>query len=111
MRKMKNNKAVKPDNIPIEAWKYLGREGIEWRTKLYGKMWETGKMPGEWRKSMLVPIFKKKGEIEECKNYSGIKLLLDRIIDRRLREEVGVSKEQSGFMPRRSTSDPIFLIR
>ena len=117
MRKMKNNKAVGPDNIPIEAWKCLGREGIEWLTKLYGKVWETGKMPDEWRKSVLVPIFKKKGDIQECKNYRGIKLmshtmkLLERIIDRRLREEVGVSKEQFGFMPGRSTSDPIFSIR
>ena len=99
MRKMENNKAVGPDNIPIEAWKCLGREGIEWLTKLYGKVWETGKMPDEWRKSVLVPIFKKKGDIQECKNYRGIKLmshtmkLLERIIDRRLREEVGVSKE------------------
>ena len=32
-------------------------------------------MPDEWRKSVLVPIFKKKGDIQECKNYRGIKLL------------------------------------
>ena len=117
MRKMKNNTAAGPDNIPNEAWKCLGREGIEWLTKLYGKVRETGKMLDEWRKSVLVPIFKKKGDIQECKNYRGIKLmshmmkLLERIIDRRLREEVGVSKEHFGFMPGRNTSDPIFSIR
>ena len=38
IRKMKNNKAVGPDNIPIEAWKYLNREGIEWLTKLFGSV-------------------------------------------------------------------------
>ena len=58
-----------------------------------------------------------KGVIQECKNYRGIRLmshtiiLLERIIDRRLKEEVAVSKEQFGFMPGRSTTDPIFSIR
>ena len=66
---------------------------------------------------MLVPIFKKKGDIQECKNYRGIKLmshtmkLLERIIDRRVRKEVAVSKEQFGLMPGRSTTDPICSIR
>ena len=36
MIKMKNNKAAGPDNISIEVWKCLGREGIEWLTKLFG---------------------------------------------------------------------------
>ena len=31
---------------------------------------------------------------------------LKMITDRRLREEVGVSREQFGIMPRRSTTDP-----
>ena len=61
-RKMKNNKAVGPDTIPIEAWKCLGREEVEWLIKLFGKVWITAKMPDEWRKSVLVPIFKKKGD-------------------------------------------------
>ena len=65
---------------------------------------------------MLVPIFKKKGDMLECKNYHGIKLLslaiklLERIIDRRQMEEVAISIEQFGFMPGRSTRDPIFSI-
>ena len=32
-------------------------------------------MPEEWRASTLVPIFKNKGDIQERKNYRGIKLM------------------------------------
>ena len=68
-------------------------------------------MPDEWRQSVLVRIFKQKGDIQECKNYRGIKLvshtvkLLEWVNDGRLTEEVEGSKEQSEFMPGRSTTD------
>ena len=32
-------------------------------------------MPDEWRRSILVPIYKNKGDIESCNNYRGIKLM------------------------------------
>ena len=32
-------------------------------------------MPEEWRDSMIVPIFKEKGGIEDCGNYRGIKMI------------------------------------
>ena len=35
LNKMKNGKAVRPDNIPIEVWKSLGKKGISWFTKLF----------------------------------------------------------------------------
>ena len=35
LKKMKNHKAVGSDNIPIEAWKCMGEEGISWLTKLF----------------------------------------------------------------------------
>ncbi|XP_021971699.1 uncharacterized protein LOC110866860 [Helianthus annuus] len=34
VRKMGRAKAVGPDNIPIEAWKSLGKEGVQWLTDL-----------------------------------------------------------------------------
>ncbi|XP_047492005.1 uncharacterized protein LOC125041211 [Penaeus chinensis] len=36
---------------------------------------ETEKMPDEWRESTLIPIFKNKGDIEDCGKYRGIKLM------------------------------------
>ena len=74
MRRMKRGKAVGPDNIPVEAWKVLGWLGVEILTDMFAKIMETEKIPDEWRSSTLIPIFKNKGDIQECGNYRGIKL-------------------------------------
>jgi hypothetical protein len=74
-------------------------------------------MSEEWRRSILVPIYKNKGDIQSYTNYRGIKLmshtmkLWERVIKHRLRGTTRVSTNQFGFMPRRSTKEAIFLIR
>ena len=74
-------------------------------------------MSDEWRKSIMVPIYKNKGDIQNCTNYRGIKLmshtmkLWERVIEHRLRCETRVSDNQFGFMPGRSTIEAIFLLR
>ena len=57
---MKSNKALGPDDIPIEAWKCLGKKGVAWLTRWFCKILLTRNMPDEWRKSILVPIYKNK---------------------------------------------------
>ena len=117
LRKMKNGKATGPDLIPVEVWKALGEEGIDILYDLMIKIFEQEKIPEEWRESILVPIFKGKGDVQDCSNYRGIKLMshtlkiLERMIDGRLREEVGIGKEQLGFMRGSGTSDGIFCLR
>lgn len=117
LKRMKVGKAVGPDNIPIEVWRYLGEVGLVWLTKLFNHIFQSNKMPDEWRKSILVPIFKNKGDIQSCTNYRGIKLmshtmkLWERVIEHRLRKLTNVTKNQFGFMPGRSTMDAIFLVR
>ncbi|KAJ7976905.1 Retrovirus-related Pol polyprotein LINE-1 [Quillaja saponaria] len=117
MHKMKNGKALGPDDIPIEVWRCLGDIGVTWLTNLFNKILVTKKMPDEWRKSTLIPIYKNKGDIQSCSNYRGIKLishtmkLWERVIERRLRNETVVSENQFGFMPGRSTMEAIFLLR
>jgi len=67
-------------------------------------------MPEEWR-SILVPIYKNKGDIQSCTNYRGIKLmshtmkLWERVIEHRLRGMTRVTMNQFGFMPERSTNN------
>ena len=75
LKKMKKGKAVGPDEIPVEVWKCLGAEGTKWLTKLFNQILTSEEMPAEWRASTLIPIFKNKGDIQECKNYRGIKLM------------------------------------
>ncbi|AQL05931.1 Retrovirus-related Pol polyprotein LINE-1 [Zea mays] len=95
LKRMKVGKAMGPDGIPIK----------------------TNRMPDEWRRSMLVPIFKNKGDVQSCTNYRGIKLmshimkLSERVIEHRLRKMMSVTQNQFGFMPGRSTMEAIFLLR
>ncbi|XP_047487973.1 uncharacterized protein LOC125038499 [Penaeus chinensis] len=117
LRKMKKGKATGPDDIPVEAWKVLGRTGVIILLEIFTKIMETEKMPDEWRESTLIPIFKNKGDIQDCGNYRGIKLMAhtlkmwERVIEKRLREKVDISEQQFGFMPGRSTTDAIFAQR
>jgi Reverse transcriptase (RNA-dependent DNA polymerase) len=117
LKKMKICKALGPDDISIEVWRCLEDIAIVWLTKLFNIIFRSDKMPDEWRRSILVPIFKNKGDIQSCTNYRGIKLmshtmkLWERIIEHRLRKLTTVSKNQFGFMSGRSTMEAIFLIR
>ena len=74
-------------------------------------------MPEEWRRSVLIPIYKNKGDTQCCGNYRGIKLMShtmkvwERIIETRLRDSVEFSKQQYGFMPGKGTTDAMFALR
>ncbi|KAK3545942.1 hypothetical protein QTP70_016954, partial [Hemibagrus guttatus] len=114
---MKSGKAVGPDNIPVEVWKYLGEAAVEFLTSLFNRVLESEKMPKEWRRSVLVPIFKNKGDVQSCSNYRGIKLmshtmkLWERVVEARLRKVVEICEQQYDFMPRKRTTDAIFALR
>jgi hypothetical protein len=117
LKRMKGGKTMGLDGIPIEVWRSLGDVAIVWLTKLFNLIFRSNKMPDEWRRSILVPIFKNMGDVQSCTNYRGIKLmshtmkLWERIIEHRLRGVINVTENQFGFMPDRSTMEAIFLIR
>ncbi|XP_022023814.1 uncharacterized protein LOC110924083 [Helianthus annuus] len=75
LRKMGSAKAIGLDNIPIEAWLCLGEEGVQWLTSLFNLIFSSGKMADQWRRSVVVPLYKNKGDAQCCENYRGIKLL------------------------------------
>ena len=97
MKKMKNGKAVGPDKLPVEAWKCLGEAAVDFLTRLFSKILQSGEMPKEWRYSTLIPIFKSMVDAQCCSNYRGIELMshsmkmLERVIDRRIRQEVQIT--------------------
>ncbi|XP_070047291.1 uncharacterized protein [Nicotiana tomentosiformis] len=63
MHKMSRSKATGLDEIPVEFWKSVGKEGLEWLTRLFNAIFKTKKMPEEWRWSTIVPVYKNKGDI------------------------------------------------
>ncbi|KAK3573216.1 hypothetical protein QTP86_015137, partial [Hemibagrus guttatus] len=117
LKRMKSGKAVGPDDIPVEVWKCLGEAAVEFLANLFNRVLESERMPEEWRRSVLVPIFKKKGDVQSCSNYRGIKLMShtmkvwERVVEARLRKVVEICEQQYGFMPRKSTTDAIFALR
>ncbi|KAK3567223.1 hypothetical protein QTP86_014414, partial [Hemibagrus guttatus] len=117
LKRMKSGKAVGPDDIPVEVWKCLGEAAVEFLANLFNRVLESERMPEEWRRSVLVPIFKNKGDLQSCSNYRGIKLMShtmkvwERVVEARLRKVVEICEQQYGFMPRKSTTDAIFALR
>ena len=117
MSGMKSNKAPGVSEVSIDMLRAGGEECLIWMSDLLKAAWVKEKIPEDWRKSLIVPIFKKKGDILECGNYRGIKLLehelkiLERILDKRIRKAVKIDPKQFGFMPGNSTVDVIFIVR
>jgi hypothetical protein len=115
LKRMKIGKAMGPDGIPIEVWRCLGARAIVWLAKVFNLIFRENKMPKEWR-SVLVPVFKNKGDVQSCTNYQGIKLmshtmkLWERVIEHRLRTATSVTQNQFGFMPGRLIMEAIFLL-
>jgi len=114
---MPNGKTEGPDQIPVEVWKWLGEEGLEWLTELINVILRTVKMPREWRFSTVIPLYKNKWDIQDFNNYRGIKLLSytmklwEMVIEKRLRKNISISESQFGFMPGRSTTEAIYILR
>nr|GEY08511.1 retrovirus-related Pol polyprotein LINE-1 [Tanacetum cinerariifolium] len=98
LQRMGRNKAVGPDQIPIEAWRCLEDKGVKWLTCLFNKIFLSAKMPDEWRLSEVVLIYKNIGDAQACSNYRGIKLLShtmkmwERVIERKLGREMMLRK-------------------
>ena len=97
LRRMKKDKAAGPDALPVEVWKCMGEMGIKFLTRLFNRLLMGERIPEEWR-SVLIPIYKNKGDTQCCGNYRGIKLMShtmkvwERIIEARLRDRVEISK-------------------
>ena len=117
LRNTKNGKATGPDKLPVEVWKSLGRTGVNFLKEALHKITDEEKIPDIWRKSILIPIYKNKGDIVNCGNYRGIKLmchsmkLYERVHENRLRNIVSISEKQFGFVKGQSTTDAIFALR
>ena len=117
LRRMKKGKADGLDELPVEVWKCMGEVGIEFLTRLFNRLFMGERMPEEWRRNVLIPIYKNKGDAQWCGNYREIKLMShtikiwERIIEARLRDRVEISKQQYGFMPGKGTTDAMFALR
>ena len=75
LKKCKSGKAAGPSGVTTDMIEATDEEGTEWMADLCNRILKEGHIPSDWTKSILVPIYKKKGDPLECGNYRGIKLL------------------------------------
>ena len=81
--------------------------------------WNTGIIPTDWKRGLVVPLWKGKGDRKDCNNYRGVTLLsvtgkvFAQVILDRVRHHLVEHQrpEQSGFTPKRSTINRILALR
>jgi hypothetical protein len=117
MRRMKTGKAAGQSGIVTEMIKAMGEDGVLWMTEVCNRIVRERRIPEDWQRSILVPIYKGKGDPLECGSYRAIKLLehgmkiLEKVLESRIRQIVELDEMQFGFTPGRGTTDAIFIVR
>ena len=100
-----------------EMVKAVGGFGSRWMTDLINNIVKEGCIPDDWRKAILVPVYKGKGDPLVFGSYRAFKLLeqpmkvLERVLEKRIWCQVSIDNMQSGFMPGKGTTDAIFIMR
>ena len=116
---LKDGKAPGVCGVYAEMLKVGGEATLRWLHTLTCSVWNTGVIPTDWKRGLIVPIWKGKGDARECSNYRGVTLLsvpgkvFARVLLNRIRQQLldHQRPEQSGFTPKRSTVDRILALR
>ncbi len=116
IRKLKLGKALGSDGITAEMLKYGGEIVVDWMMWICSLAWEQSKVPEDWRKAIIVLLYKGKGKREECNNYRCISLLsvagkvYGWILNERMMKitDKSVGDEQEGFWKGKGCVDQIF---
>ena len=98
-------KAAGPTGVVSKMMKEFGGVTSRWITDLINNIVKEDCIPDDWRKSILVPVYKWKGDPLVCRSYIAIKLLeqptkvVERVLEKRIRCQVSIDNMQFGFMP------------
>jgi len=94
LKKMKRHKAQGLSGLVSEMIQATGAIGIQWILYLCNGIVKEGSIPEDWKSSVVLPIYKGKGDHMECGSYRGIKLLehamkvVERIFQHRIRQQI-----------------------
>ena len=121
VKKLKNNKAYGPDHIINEYIKSTIEQMMPIYINLFNLVLESGLIPSDWLIGIIIPIYKKKGNCEDPKNYRGITILscfgklFTSLINNRLtcfvEELYLIGSEQACFRKSFSTLDDIVALQ
>ena len=94
---LKIGKAAAPTGVVNEMLKEADGFGSRWMTNLINTIVKEGYITNDWRKSILVPVYKGKGDSLVCGSYRDIKLLeqpmkvLERVFEKRISCQVSIT--------------------
>ena len=97
--------------LVAEIIRATGDIGTQWILDLCNGIVKQGSIPEDWKSSVVLPIYKGKGDSMECGSHRGIKLLehaikvVERIFEHRIRQQIEIDDMQFGF------TDAIFMAR
>ena len=117
LAKMHDGKAAGGSGVVAEMLKCAGEQGFDLITDLFNTIIKENKVPEDWDKSIILNLYKGKGDATARGNYRGLKLLehamkaFERILEGLIRKQVSIDDMQFGFMPGRGTTDAIFITR
>lgn len=85
-------------------------------SELFNFFWRLGTLPSEWSKSLVVPIYKNKGDRTDYANWRPISLLiyLRKLFESRFQNDIignGFHYFQGGFVKKRSTLDQVLALQ
>ncbi len=118
--RLKCGKVAGIDGITEEMLKYGGGDAVvEWMLLIRERAWTKGEVPVDWKRAIIVPLYKGKGSRSECSSYRGISLqsvpgkMHGRILTERLIEvtEGKLSEKLGGFRKGRGCVDQIFAMK
>ena len=82
-----------------------GKFGVGVITKLCQRVLDGKDMPEEWKTSVVAPIFRRKGDVMDCRAYRGVKLLehamkiVERVLENRIKRLVTIDDMQFEIVP------------
>jgi endonuclease/exonuclease/phosphatase family metal-dependent hydrolase len=115
LSKLKRFKAAGPDRVPAELLKSGGAAALQVLTDLFNAVWQRECMPSQWRKGVIVSLYKD-GDRTACSNYRPITILpvMDKlfaaVLAKRLQQHVPLHSHQFAYRPGRSTTDVAFVM-
>ena len=119
LKKLKSWKAPGVCGITSEMLKAGGEAMTLWLVDIINWVWIHDRVPDDWRRGIILPFWKRKGDQHVCSNHRGITLLsipgklFTRILLSRALPAIRSRRriQQAGFMPNRSTIDHISALR
>ena len=119
LRNMKKGKATGIDEVRVEMVLAAANVGVSWTWRLRNAWMAEGKIPKECRTGLIIPLWKRKGDVQDPSKCRGITLLsqvfklLERVLDVMIRKRVEceIGEEQQGFRKGRGTTEVVFILR